>query len=136
MKLFLDDIRDPENCVGYMHLRIGKDNPIYLEEWKTVRNYDDFVKAIKEEFPTHISFDRDLGQDIANYQVENGIYSKRKARANKKEVKSGEDCAKWLINYCVKNDTPLPICYIHSANPDGAKNIQYILTNDYKKLCE
>ena len=31
MKLFLDDVRIPSDCINYMYKRIGALNPIYLE---------------------------------------------------------------------------------------------------------
>jgi hypothetical protein len=63
MKLFLDDIRNPEDCIHYMHKRIGSFNPIYLaEDWIIARNYDDFVRIItaSNHIITHVSFDHDL----------------------------------------------------------------------------
>lgn len=62
MKLFLDDVRQPAECASYMHTRIGALNPIYLEEWMTVRNYNEFKKALKKHHCkiTHISYDHDL----------------------------------------------------------------------------
>ena len=38
MKVFLDDVRNPKDCVTYMHQRIGDKNPIYLEEWVIAKN--------------------------------------------------------------------------------------------------
>ena len=43
MKLFLDDVREPKDCFGYMFARIGRLQEIYLEEWVVVRNYEKFV---------------------------------------------------------------------------------------------
>lgn len=116
-KLYLDDIRNPKT-----------------EGWTIVRNYDDFVKYITENgLPDEISFDHDLGDDIARENVENGM-SKRKARLLKKDSKSGYDCAKWLCEYCWGNGLPLPTWNVHSANPVGRDNIIAILENFQKKL--
>lgn len=125
MKLFLDDVREPKDCLGYMYKRIGPLNPIYLEEWVIVRNYNDFVKLITENARqiTHISFDHDLGEDIAIKDREKGL-SKRAARRNKKLSKSGYDCAVWLKNYYKDNDLRLPMTmFVHSMNPVGTENI-------------
>lgn len=56
--LFLDDVRIPKEAFGYMHL------PIYISvDWIVVRNYNDFVKQIKENgIPHTISFDHDLAE--------------------------------------------------------------------------
>jgi len=116
-KLFLDDIRNPKS-----------------DGWEIVRNYEDFVKYITENgLPDEISFDHDLGDDIARENVENGM-SKKKARALKKESKSGYDCAKWLCEYCWGNGIPLPTWNVHSANPVGRDNIIAILQSFEKKL--
>jgi hypothetical protein len=37
--------------------------------------------------------------------------------------KTGYDCAKWLVDYCVTNNLPLPDYYVHSFNPVGRMNI-------------
>lgn len=125
MKVFLDDIRIPQECINYMHKRIGHLNPIYLEEWVIVRNYIEFIKVISNnvDIITHISFDHDLGEDIAQYEFQNGLYSKRQSKKRKKEVMSGYDCAKWLKNFYNMKNKSLPIMFVHSMNPVGTQNI-------------
>jgi hypothetical protein len=132
MKIFLDDVRNPKDCLGYMYQRIGNLNPIYDEDWVIVRNYEQFkliVGAAYERFITitHISFDHDLGEDVATYLRESGL-SKRKARQSKKEVKSGYDCAKWFIEYYEgfgdNPPVPFPTIFVHSTNPVGRQNIE------------
>lgn len=49
------------------------------EDITICKNYDEFVTAVQKEYPDWICFDHDLG-----------------------EGKTGYDCAKWLINYCMK----------------------------------
>lgn len=130
IKVFLDDIRDPYVCSTYMHQRIGAFNPLYLGKWEVVRNYTDFVNLITSTIEngdviSHISFDHDLGEDIAQLAREDGM-SKRQARKAKKEVKSGHDCAKWLEKYYVDNDIKFPIIFVHSQNPVGVENIRNV----------
>ena len=117
-KLYLDDIRIPQT-----------------EGWDIVRNYDDFVAWIRlNGVPDEVSFDHDLGEDVAKEKVANGM-SKRKAREEKKYTKSGYDCAKWLVEYCIKNNLPyLPEYNVHSANPVGKANIESYLSNAKKHL--
>jgi NAD+-processing family protein with receiver domain len=115
MKVFLDDYRQPCDCTSYMYQRIGKENPIYLEEWKVVKDYDEFVKVVKENADniTHISFDHDLADEHYHRgEPERGY-----------EEKTGYDCAVWLKNYYKEIDTDLPVMYVHSMNPVGCKNI-------------
>lgn len=130
MKIFLDDVREPKDCLGYMYKRIGTLNPIYLKDWIIVRNYNDFVKVITENAIqiTHISFDHDLGEDIAVTNREKGL-SKRAARKIKKFSKSGYDCAVWLNNYYKDNDLKLPMTmFVHSQNIEGGNKILSIFT--------
>lgn len=125
MKLFLDDIRIPGDCINYMYHRIGALNPLYLEEWKIVRNYDDFVKTLKANYRdiTHISFDHDLGEDVAVEAISKGM-SKRYARKTlKKNVKSGYECAKYCKQFYIDVGRDLPIMFVHSMNPVGTQNI-------------
>jgi hypothetical protein len=48
------------------------------------------------------------------------------------EEKTGYDCAKWLVDYCIDNQANLPDYLVHSANPIGKKNIESYLEN-FKK---
>jgi hypothetical protein len=48
-------------------------------------------------------------------------------KLKKLETKSGFECAKWMVNYCMDNDLHLPDWYIQSANPVGAENIKSYL---------
>ena len=109
-KIFLDDIRSPIN--------IG-----LIEEWVIVRNYDEFIKIIeKNGIPTFISFDHDLSNE---HYVQTFDYKKFKE-------KTGYDCCKWLIEYCINNNQPFPEYHVHSMNPVGKENIISLIEN-FKK---
>ena len=128
-KIFIDDIRNPENCISYMYSRIGALNPIYLEEWKIVRNYNEFVKHIKENgLPTHISFDHDLADEHYDASMYDGL-ERYNEHLNTCVEKTGADCAKWLVEYLNEYSLKLPICIVHSCNPIGSENIKNILNN-------
>ena len=61
-------------------------------------------------------------------------YSKRFFIPEFKE-KTGYDCAKWLINYCMDNQLELPeTILIHSMNPVGSLNIKSLFDSYYKSL--
>lgn len=116
MKIFLDDIRNPEDCISYMHQRIGKLNTIYLENWEIVRNFNQFVKKIEENIDiiTHISFDHDLADEHYDHNTWGSpMYLE----------KTGLDCAKWLKEFYIENKTDLPVLFVHSMNPIGTQNI-------------
>jgi hypothetical protein len=46
--------------------------------------------------------------------------------------KTGYDCAKWLVNFCMDNNLKLPEYYVHSMNPVGRRNILGYLDNYVK----
>lgn len=125
MKLFLDDVRVPQDCINYMYKRIGTLDSIYLEEWTVVSNYYDFTHHILNYYDkiTHISFDHDLGEDVALAAIERGV-SKRQARKKfKKNVKSGYDCALFVKKFYEERGLELPVLLVHSMNPVGTQNI-------------
>ena len=93
-----------------------------------VKSYQQFVDwIIKNGLPEAICFDHDLGMEVALDARAKGM-SKRKSRLLKQEEKTGYDCAKWLVEYCMDNyDCPLPLYNIQSANPVGKANIDGLL---------
>ena len=126
--LWLDDLRNPFLDIEG---RVPKvDGTI---EW--VLNYEQFVQWIEKfGLPDVISFDHDLADEHYtppqywhDYKV-----SKEYQESQNYQEKTGMDCAKWLVEYCMDNREKLPTFYIHSANPVGADNIKGILENYIK----
>lgn len=114
--LFLDDVRIP-SVVTWVHLP--------LVPWTIVRNYDEFVNVIKKQgMPLFIAFDHDLG--IEHYHP--SMYSDDKSDYdelyNTFKEKTGYDCAKWAVDYCMNNGTVFPEYVVHSMNPIGRANIE------------
>lgn len=104
-KLYLDDIRHP-SVSDYV---IAKN----VKEAKTL--------ILQKGFPTHISFDHDLGLD------ENGVL-----------LETGYDFAKWIVETDQSGEVIIPEDFtftVHSANPIGAQNISGLLANylEHKK---
>ena len=127
-RLFLDDERIPIKCAEYMYTR-GVDCRIYHEEWVIVKNYKDFVKWITENgLPDVISFDHDLADVRYNPATAQTIVVHHE--------KTGMDCAKWLVEYCLDNKKELPNFMVHSANPAGYDNIKGLLENFKEKGSE
>jgi hypothetical protein len=127
--LWLDDIRNPleNNWLNFSPI----EQPF---ECIWVKSYKDFVNFIKENgLPDAICFDHDLGEDVASELVSKGI-NKKEARRKKKELPTGYDCAKWLVDYCIKNNKKIPLFNIQSANPVGAENIRSLLNNANKHI--
>lgn len=106
--LWLDDIRNPFTGDWLMEyvpkFAYGKGEVIW------VKNYNEFVDWINTNgLPDIIAFDHDLAEN-----------------------KSGYDCAKWLVEYCLDNKLKLPNWIIQSANPVGKENIESLLNNYHK----
>jgi hypothetical protein len=114
--LWLDDLRDPSQGQFkiWLNLAFGENLDVI---W--VKDYDEFVKYFKKnEMPYAISFDHDLGNELTDHPELN--------------EKTGLDCAKWIVDYCMNNAVRLPKYFVHSANPVGRENIQSYLDNYLK----
>lgn len=125
MKIFLDDIRDPKECLGYMYRRIGNINPIYSEgEWYIVRTYHEFIEAINRYFNdiTHVSFDHDLADGHYDESMYESEESYNKHLETIKE-KTGYDCALYLKEFYKEKNIERPIMFVHSMNPVGTQKI-------------
>jgi hypothetical protein len=108
--LWLDDIRNPK--ISDWLMMYAPDFVDNSENVIWVKSYNEFIDWIlKNDTPYKISFDHDLG-----------------------EVKSGFDCAKWLVDYCLDNQKSIPHFVVHSANPVGAENITHLLLNASKYI--
>ena len=104
--LFLDDERLPQR-VTWVNLPAGP--------WSVVRSYKEFCEYItKNGLPYFVTFDHDLSIEDQN---------KNPATMQFKE-KTGMDCAKWLVEYCIVNNLPFPAYEVHSMNVIGKMNIK------------
>ena len=127
--LWLDDIRNPLENDWLVFSPIEQP---FDSIW--VKSYDEFIKWIKENgLPDAICFDHDLGMNIAINARTKGM-SKRKSRKLKQEEKTGHDCAKWLVEYCLDNNFKIPKYNIQSANPVGKDNINGLLQSFIKHV--
>jgi hypothetical protein len=117
--LFLDDIRMPTD-VSWVELP--------NVEWTIIRNYSEFRNIILNlGIPEFVTYDHDLsdchyGHGLNNDAIPYDSYIE----------KTGYDCAKWLVDYCISKNLPHPPCVVHSMNPIGKLNIvSYI--NSYNR---
>jgi hypothetical protein len=84
--------------------------------------------------PDVISFDHDLGDEhYAECENTPGILDTAESEIEKHyskfTEKTGYDCTKWLIEHKHLPQT----CIVHSMNPVGKKNIEFILNGAYKR---
>jgi len=144
--LWLDDIRNPfipTYINQYKQLKNIRDinndfNPTHKYEVQWVRNYEEMKEWIAHfGLPDYISFDHDLADEHYtppkywnDYQA-----SKEYQDAQDYKEKTGLDCAKMVVEYCMDNNLELPHYFSHSANPVGRDNILHYL-NNFKKSRE
>jgi len=123
--LFLDDCRVPRDVTWI-------DLP--LCDWIVVRSYRDFVKIIKERgLPLRITFDHDLSlEHYPLMEKDDGIKNPTKIPYENYKEKTGFDCAKFLIEYCMSTEQQIPPYQVHSMNFVGKQNIISVL-ECYKK---
>ena len=99
--LWLDDERDPTDTRWHPFF------PIQQPEVIWVKSYAEFTEWITDNsLPHAICFDHDLG-----------------------DGPSGMDAAKWLTEFCLDTNSPLPAWNIQSANPIGKMNIEALLNS-------
>jgi hypothetical protein len=125
--LFLDDMREPRD-VKWISLP--------LVDWEVARNYKEFVSYIeKYGLPEIISFDHDLADEHYNsYHMSLDEHGEMKGEIKYDgfKEKTGHDCAKWLAEYCLDKNLPIPVYYLHSMNHIGCLNIDSILKSARK----
>lgn len=85
-------------------------------DWIIVRSTQEAINYVHQYgVPDYISFDHDLGQGIG---------------------KEGSDFARWIVEYDLDSKgTAIPENFefnVHSANPEGAKEIRTLLDNYLK----
>lgn len=124
--LWLDDIRDP-NTNDWLNFSPIPKNDISEVIW--VKSYQQFVEwIIKNGLPDGICFDHDLS-DVKEIPNSNLVLA-----SDWNNEKTGLDCAKWLVEYCIKHNKPLPLYNIQSANPIGKANIDSYLKSYLKTI--
>lgn len=108
--LFLDDERNPRQ-VTWVRLPYAN--------YQIVRSYTEFVNYIKSfGVPEFVTFDHDLADQHYGHGLNDD-----EIPYNRYSEKTGYDCAKWLVDYCIDNKVKFPDYMIHSMNPVGSKNI-------------
>ena len=72
-----------------------------------------------------------IHQKLFNFVLKLLKYEKSKEYQEKQQYKekTGLECAKWLIDYCIDNNQELPNYLCHSQNPVGKDNILGLLDN-------
>jgi len=126
--VWLDDYRDP--AVSPFLQKYVPDHSEYNIVW--VKSYNEFVKWIADNgLPSKIAFDHDLADEHYAPPDRYKDYNDWAKERNFQE-KTGMDCVKWLIDYCIDNKLELPMWVCHSANPAGVENMSGLLKSFMK----
>jgi len=135
-KLFLDDERHMSHVTW---VELPAKGP-----WVIARNYDDFVDTITSNgLPEHVCFDHDLAdfhygvmlKELDHYSAQNeGNGGPLHMTFDYGPERTGFDCAKWLVEYCIDNAVHFPPYVVHSMNPIGSKRINDYITEAKKHL--
>lgn len=134
MKIFLDDLRKPEECFEYMKSRVGNGVYFYtLNQWIIVRGYEQFCEALRvlHECSTKvelISLDHDLASEHYPTEEDDTVDYDRYTE------KTGKDCAEFLVQYYKDHNLSFPRVFIHSMNPVGLVNIKNVLEPEKIKI--
>jgi hypothetical protein len=125
--LFLDDQRDL-----YQAFQMTLDNDYKNRKWYIVRSFNEFCEFVsrnyfeKKTVPLMVSFDHDLADEHYSFQSEPIPYLKF-------IEKTGYDCAKWLIDFCIQNGIDIPNYKVHTVNFVGEKNIVNVFNKQSDK---
>lgn len=112
--LWIDDIRNPMDPIWQKWIKANFGTNDFDITW--LKSYDEVVNFVnKFGIPSNVSFDHDLG-DIDNPTGE----------------KTGYDCVKFMVNYCMDNDMEFPNYRIQSDNGPGRENMDKYIQN-FKK---
>lgn len=136
--LFLDDERSPRDVTWVNIPRVPYD---------IVRNYDEFVACIRiwGKLPVFVTFDHDLADEHYRHMLTDTTLNRHTAFIADDEgglnvtfdygaEKTGFDCAKWLVQYCIDNKLKFPEYEVHSMNPVGAERIRQYIEWAKKKM--
>jgi hypothetical protein len=131
--LFLDDERIPRNVTW---VQLPSNMTI---NHKIARNYKEFVDLIYNYgLPATVSFDHDLADEHYKHMLTDNTLNQHTAFVDDEfgglnvtfdygAEKTGFDCAKWLVDFCIERGLKFPPYTVHSMNPVGAERIrQYI----------
>jgi hypothetical protein len=119
--LFLDDVRIPTHVTW---ADVPKD-----QHYSVVRNFNEFVDIISlRGLPKFVCYDHDLS---AEHYKDIG---KPSMNYNDYEERTGYDCAKWLVAYCLEKNIKHPPYVVHSLNPIGKNNIESYIESYNKSL--
>ena len=128
--LFLDDVRNPDDVTW---AEFPRDEMTLI-----VRNYEAFVKQVLTSgVPMFVCFDHDLADEHYEAMLKENQHDPVKQLETIVDygvVKTGYDCAKWLVEYCAEKKKKFPPYVVHSMNPAGKERISGYIENAKQHL--
>ena len=127
-KLFLDDIRQPEDAWIYSErVKLLDKTNTHGCEWEIVRNYNDFCEFInKYGIPEVVSFDHDLCQEHMEHYFD--VTSKIGViEYGNLKTPTGKHCAEFFVDKWKEAGKPKVYVFVHSANRWGQTEIKSVL---------
>ena len=121
--IFLDDSRTLSD-VSYKF-----NNPIYRSPFVIIKNYNDFIEHIEEQYkkdgsyPSFISFDYQLTKVKLSITEDKTIFFNEDSYQE-----TGLECAIWLVSFCRKHNLPVPNYFVHDDNGYGKRKITKVLS--------
>lgn len=126
--LFLDDVRNPDDVTWEEFPR--------FEATFIVRNYTAFVNQVSYGgMPAFVCFDHDLADEHYAAMLKENEHDPAKQLETIVDYgseKTGYDCAKWLVDYCIEKGFKFPKYIVHSMNPAGKERISGYIENAKK----
>lgn len=116
--IFLDDERDPIDVTWIAY-------PNTISQWIVVRTYEQFIALVpplltdEADATLLFSFDHDL-QDYKS----SGDGTER----------TGYDCIKFLVNFCLDTTMCMPLCAFHTKNVIGKVNMEQYYINAKQEI--
>ena len=112
-------------------LYIPTEKPPYIDEWKCVKTFDEFVSFINDnyeknkQFPVLFALSHDLCDEHCIAETKRSpvapiFYSKFK-------IPTGWHVVKWLIEYAKQKELPIGRVALHGDNEKGKGNMMYEL---------
>lgn len=109
--IFLDDERTPSDVTWVLY-----PSPV---SWQVVNNAADFFEAVKRMGDAVTDCEFSFDHDIQSYTPSGNELT-------------GYDCVKFLVDYCMDNQYPLPAnVHFHTQNPVGKENMKRYYENAY-----
>ena len=123
-QIFIDDKLRPIDVFNKTFI------PKYKEQFVVFKSFGEFVEYVQDHFkkdgsyPDFISFDYLLTDVQLQVTEDYSVYQNEESYKD-----SGLECAKWIIDFCRRNNLPIPKYMVHDTNSSGKRKIDGVFKN-------